>query len=319
MSVFNPADTDIAKQNPFVTVRYVLMNKNTTDIRCVNDDCLLCKNSKGNYCITDFDYNDLFDSNVSVMNDDICSVSKGGIYFAVARNKNITVIDTKINQKVEIQLDNDIFTVCFVNDISLFYSEMSNIDDINSNYALYIYDLKLLQRKFLNKIKCVSLNDFYCNQDCFTAVCETLTKNEIFVQKFNGETLKYSLNELVPAYLSNTVSFGDNGKKFLCLSRKSIFKKTYVYYVDIEQGKSNKILSLNNRDLRGLPKCYVIYFLNETYFAVRSRNEINIYDFAKREIQNTYKTTNLSVCPAFIKDLILTFSDGTSLNLTAEK
>ena len=166
------------------------MNKNITDIQCVNDDCLLCKNSKGNYCITDFDYNDLFDSNVSVMNDDICSVSKGGIYFAVARNKNIMVIDTKINQKVEIQLDNDIFTVCFVNDISLFYSEMSNIDDINSNYTLYIYDLKLSQRKFLNKIKCVSLNDFYCNQDCFAAVCETLTKNEIFVQKFNGGVFK---------------------------------------------------------------------------------------------------------------------------------
>lgn len=295
------------------------MNKNIPDIRCVNDDCLLCKNSKGNYCITDFDYNDLFDSNVSVLNDDICSVSKGGSYFAVVRNKNITVIDTKINQKVEIQLDNDIYTVCFVNDSSLFYSEMSNIDDINSNYALYIYDLKLSQRKFLNKIKCVSLNDFYCNQDCFTAVCETLTKNEIFVQKFNGDTLKYSLDKLVPAYLCNTVSFGDNGKKFLCLSRKSIFKKTYVYYVDIEQGKSNKVLSLNNRDLRGLPKCYVIYFLNETYFAVRSRNEINIYDFAEREIQNTYKTTDLSVCPAFIKDLILTFSNGASLNLTAEK
>ena len=113
------------------------MNKNITDIRCVNDDCLLCKNSKGNYCITDFDYNDLFDSNVSVLNDDICSVSKGGNYFAVARNKNITVIDTKINQKVEIHLDNDIFTVCFVNDSSLFYSEMSNIDDINSNYDGY--------------------------------------------------------------------------------------------------------------------------------------------------------------------------------------
>ena len=66
------------------------MNKNITDIRCVNYDCLLCKNSKGNYCITDFDYNDLFDSNVSVLNDDICSVSKGGNYFAVARNKKTT-------------------------------------------------------------------------------------------------------------------------------------------------------------------------------------------------------------------------------------
>lgn len=73
------------------------MNKNITDIRCVNDDYLLCKNSKGNYCITNFDYNDLFDSNVSVLNDDICSVSKGGNYFAVARNKNITVIDTNIH------------------------------------------------------------------------------------------------------------------------------------------------------------------------------------------------------------------------------
>ena len=109
------------------------------------------------------------------------------------------------------------------------------------------------------------------------------------------------------------------GKNFCAYREKAYSKKTYVYYVDIEQGKSNKVLSLNNRDLRGLPKCYVIYFLNETYFAVKSRNEINIYDFAEREIQNTYKTTDLSVCPAFIKDLILTFSNGASLNLTAGK
>ena len=291
------------------------MNKNITDIRCVNDDCLLCKNSKGNYCITDFDYNDLFDSNVSVLNDDICSVSRGGNYFAVARNKNITVIDTKINQKVEIQLDNDIYTVCFVNDSSLFYSEMSNIDDINSNYALYIYDLKLSQRKFLNKIKCVSLNDFYCNQDCIAAVCETLTKNEIFVQKFNGDTLKYSLDKLVPAYLSNTVSFGDNGKKFLCLSRKSIFKKTYVYYVDIEQGKSNKVLSLNNRDLRGLPKWYVIYFLNETYFAVKLNDRICVYDFSSCEPLISYPTADISLQPTLINNSNLLLSNGTLVQL----
>ena len=108
--------------------------------------------------------------------------------------------------------------MCFVNDSSLFYSEMSNIDDINSNYALYIYDLKLSQRKFLNKIKCVSLNDFYCNQDCFTAVCETLTKNEIFVQKFNGDTLKYSLNML----------FLDKHRNFFPLSPKETVLHKYA-------------------------------------------------------------------------------------------
>lgn len=291
------------------------MNKNIVNIECKSDDSLLCKSKHGNYCITDYLFNILYESNIKVRQSDICSLSKSGKCFAVSHGKNIIVVDTKSDKNIGIKLYGDIFTFCFIDDNLLFYSEINETKGINNCYTFYIYDLNSAQRKILNKFEFLSMNDNCCYQNAFTAICETQTSNKIIVQKFDGESFECSLDKLVPSYISYTASFGNNGKNFLCLSRKNIFKKIYVYYVDFERGKSNVILSLKNKDFRGLPKWYILHFLNEKYFAIKSKKEINIYDFADRKVIKTYHTTDISVFPLFVKDSVLTFTNGESIKL----
>lgn len=280
------------------------------NIQSVCDSYLLIRNSSNNYSIVDYDFNVVYNSNVKVKSNSICGISENGDYFAVANGKEIIVINTKSDKKSVIKLEKYIYTLSFVNSDTLLFGEFSDTISNHYDYTFYLYDADSETQEFFREYIGVDLSHFYCDSSGFSTLLETDDEAKICVQKFSGECKEYSINKLLPYCLYRTVSFGEGGSKFICLSRKNIFKKADLYLVDLNTKKSTKLLSIRNKDLFGIPPFYILYFLDEKHFAVKLNDRICVYDFSSSEPLISYPTTDISLRPVLIKNSDLLLSNG---------
>lgn len=267
------------------------------NILSVCNSYLLIRNSSNNYSVVDYDFNTVYNSNVKVKSNSICGISEDGDYFAVANGNEIIVINTKSDKKSVIKLEKDIYTLSFVNSDTLLFGEFSETSNNHSDYTFYLYDADSETQEFFREYIGVHLSDFYCDSSGFATFLETDDEAKICVQKFSGECKEYSIDKLLPYYLYGTVSFGEGGSKFICLSRKNILKKADLYLVDLDAKKSSKLLSISNKDLFGIPPYYILYFLDEKHYAVKLNDRICVYDFSSCEPLISYPTTDISLQP----------------------
>lgn len=285
------------------------------NILSVCDSYLLIRNSSNNYSIVDYDFNTVYNSNVKVKSNSICGISEDGDYFAVANGNEIIVINTKSDKKSVIKLEKDIYTLSFVNSDTLLFGEFSETSNNHSDYTFYLYDADSETQEFFREYIGVHLSDFYCDSSGFSTFLETDDEAKICVQKFSGECKEYSIDKLLPHYLYGTVSFGEGGSKFICLSRKNILKKADLYLVDLDAKKSSKLLSISNKDLFGIPLYYILYFLDEKHYAVKLNDRICVYDFSSCEPLISYPTADISLQPTLINNSNLLLSNGKLLVL----
>lgn len=285
------------------------------NILSVCDSYLLIRNSSNNYSIVDYDFNTVYNSNVKVKSNSICGISEDGDYFAVANGNEIIVINTKSDKKSVIKLEKDIYTLSFVNSDTLLFGEFSETSNNHSDYTFYLYDADSETQEFFREYIGVELSDFYCDSSGFSTFLETDDEAKICVQKFSGECKEYSIDKILPHYLYGTVSFGEGGSKFICLSRKNILKKADLYLVDLDAKKSSKLLSISNKDLFGIPLYYILYFLDEKHYAVKLNDRICVYDFSSCEPLISYPTTDISLQPTLFNNSNLLLSNGKLLVL----
>lgn len=285
------------------------------NILSVCDSYLLIRNSSNNYSIVDYDFNTVYNSNVKVKSNSICGISEDGDYFAVANGNEIIVINTKSDKKSVIKLEKDIYTLSFVNSDTLLFGEFSETSNNQSDYTFYLYDADSETQEFFREYIGVELSDFYCDSSGFSTFLETDDEAKICVQKFSGECKEYSIDKILPHYLYGTVSFGEGGSKFICLSRKNILKKADLYLVDLDAKKSSKLLSISNKDLFGIPLYYILYFLDEKHYAVKLNDRICVYDFSSCEPLISYPTTDISLQPTLFNNSNLLLSNGKLLVL----
>lgn len=203
----------------------------------------------------------------------------------------------------------------FVNSDTLLFGEFSETSNNHSDYTFYLYDADSETQEFFREYIGVHLSDFYCDSSGFATFLETDDEAKICVQKFSGECKEYSIDKLLPHYLYGTVSFGEGGSKFICLSRKNILKKADLYSVDLDAKKSSKLLSISNKDLFGIPLYYILYFLDEKHYAVKLNDRICVYDFSSCEPLISYPTTDISLQPTLINNSNLLLSNGTLVQL----
>lgn len=285
------------------------------NILSVCNSYLLIRNSSNNYSVVDYDFNTVYNSNVKVKSNSICGISEDGDYFAVANGNEIIVINTKSDKKSVIKLEKDIYTLSFVNSDTLLFGEFPETSNNHSDYTFYLYDADSETQEFFREYIGVHLSDFYCDSSGFATFLETDDEAKICVQKFSGECKEYSIDKLLPHYLYGTVSFGEGGSKFICLSRKNILKKADLYLVDLDAKKSSKLLSISNKDLFGIPPYYILYFLDEKHYAVKLNDRICVYDFSSCEPLISYPTTDISLQPTLINNSNLLLSNGTLVQL----
>lgn len=285
------------------------------NIQSVCDSNLLIRNSSNNYSIVDYDFNVVYNSNVKVKSNSICSISENGDYFAVANGKEIIVINTKSDKKSVIKLKKDIYTLSFVNSDTLLFGEFSDTSSNHYDYTFYLYDVDSETQDFFKEYIGVDLSHFYCDSSGFSTLLETDDEAKICIQKFSGGCKEYSIDKLLPYCLYGTVSFGEGGSKFICLSRKNILKKADLYSVDLDAKKSSKLLSISNKDLFGIPLYYILYFLDEKHYAVKLNDRICVYDFSSCEPLISYPTTDISLQPTLINNSNLLLSNGTLVQL----